>query len=338
MERNVMDRAGEKLIVTGRDGIRIFEKNEGNWEVIHHALEGEAFTSVCATSRLILAGSRSGIQRSMDFGRTWQGANQGLSVTYVRWMTIHPNEDLAFVGTEPAEIFRSNDGGLNWTSSANIEELRDRNGWFLPYSSGAGCVRGFDFHGIRGYAAVEVGGALWTNNAGETWSLVGGSSGVPSVGPPAGAGVHADVHSIQTHPSSPELVYAPTGGGFFRSWDGGVTWDLRYRCYCRAAWIDPLDPEHIVLGPADSVDRVGRIEESVDGGAHWVEITEDLETPWPRHMVERFIPVGDSLLAILSNGEMLSSRINPWGWSRFQSEFTGATAAAYVTMEMGGSD
>ena len=51
--------------------------------------------------------------------------------------------------------------------------------------------------------------------------------------------------------------------------DGGAAWALLYPCYCRAAWVDPADAAHIVLGPADGVSRGGRIEESRDGGQSW---------------------------------------------------------------------
>ena len=54
----------------------------------------------------------------------------------------------------------------------------------------------------------------------------GGSSGSPSLSASPEPDIHPDVHSIEVHPSSPDLVYAPTGGGFFRSLDGGQTWKL----------------------------------------------------------------------------------------------------------------
>lgn len=328
-----MDQVRETLAVSGQDGIRIFEQASGEWVETHHAFQGERITSVCADPRWILAGSRKGIRRTTDGGETWEKANQGLTLPYVRWLVNRAESDHAFAGTEPAEIFISRDGGLSWTPSSNIGELRGRNRWFLPYSPGAGCVRGFDFQGNRGYAAVEVGGALRSDDSGETWQLVAGSTGVPRVGPPQGSGIHADVHSIQTHSSSPDLVYAPTGGGFFRSWDGGTSWDLKYQYYCRAVWVDPQDADHLLLGPANSVDRGGRIEESVDGGESWVEISVDLGTPWPRHMVERFIPAGRALLAVLSNGEMLSSPYETWGWEKFQPDISGVTGAAYIRLE-----
>jgi hypothetical protein len=126
--------------------------------------------------------------------------------------------------------------------------------------------------------------------------------------------IHPDVHSILSHPSSADRVYAPTGGGFYTSEDGGATWALRYECYCRAAWVDPIDPKHILLGPADEVDQNGRIEESRDGGASWQAASGGLKVPWRRHMVERFHPAEQGLFAVLSNGDVLYGGVPDLDW------------------------
>ena len=202
--------------------------------------------------------------------------------------------------------------------------MRDEHGWSLPYSPAAGCVRGFAFHGERGYAAVEVGGVLISDDRGGTWHLAVGNQGDLSY-PPAGA-IHPDVHSIEVHPSSPDLLYAPTGGGFYRSWDGGKTWSLRYRGYCRAVWVDPSDPEHLVLGIAEGVDYNGRIELSNDGGRTWQPASQGLDVPWRHHMVERFARVGDELLAVLSNGELIVAPLAALEWRYILNEINGVNA------------
>ena len=144
--------------------------------------------------------------------------------------------------------------------------------------------------------------------------------------------IYPDVHSIAVHPSSPDLVYAPTGGGFYTSADGGQTWALRYDCYCRAAWIDPHDPRHVILSPADGVDRNGRIEESNDGGQTWRLASAGLSVPWPDHLVERFEQVGDELLAVLSNGELWTAPLASLAWRRLLPQVRGVAAAAWLEL------
>jgi hypothetical protein len=78
--------------------------------------------------------------------------------------------------------------------------------------------------------------------------------------------------------------------------------------------VDPADSDHILLGPADNVDAGARIEVSRDGGLTWIPASDGLTVPWPHHMVERFVPAGGNLLAVLSNGELLTAQIGRWAW------------------------
>ncbi len=303
------------LIIATAQGVNVCQPQDGAWQVIQTGLVDQAVTSVIAREGVILAGTRQGVFRSDDMGGIWQAASNGLEHRHVRWMAYDPEiSDAEFAGTEPAAIYRSRDGGQSWQACPEVAGLRERYGWYLPYSPEAGCVRGFAFQGRRAYAAVEVGGVLVSQDGGAHWQMAAGSSGDPNHAPEGN--VHPDVHSILVHPTAPELVFAPTGGGFYRSQDGGRTWELLYDCYCRAAWVDPADAAHLLLGPAEGVDREGRIEESRDGGRTWQPAAAGLKVPWPQHMVERFYPAGDTLLAVLSNGELLAASLQKLSWSR----------------------
>lgn len=316
-----------KLYLATGHGVSV-ASNEGDWRIIRSTLEGQQVNCISAWKGIALAGTTDGIFRSSDEGETWREASQGLQVRRIRWLASHTNYELA--GTEPAGIFISRDGGSSWKGSPEVSSLRDQFHWSLPYSPKAGCVRGFALHGSRAYAAVEVGGVLVSNDDGMHWELASGSSGAPSMSNIPASFIHPDVHSILVHPSSADQVFAPTGGGFYRSQDGGKTWKLLYNCYCRAAWVDPLDIDHILLGPADWVDRNGRVEETHDGGKSWAKPFGYLGAPWPRHMVERFTQVGDQLLAVLSDGELLASPVKELHWSRILTELDDVNAIAGV--------
>lgn len=307
----------KKLILATEQGLVICEHVGDMWRESARSLNDQHVTSVIAREGVILAGTENGVFHSDDEGATWEEANNGLTARHVRWMAYHPDiSDFEFAGTEPANIFVSHDGGESWRACAEVAGLRDKFKWSLPYSPEAGCVRGFAFHGSRAYAAVEVGGVLRSDDNGETWQLAQGSDGKPDLAGPPEPFIYPDVHSLEVHQSSPDLVYAPTGGGFYRSNDGGKTWRLFYDCYCRAAWVDPLDPEHVILSPADGVDRNGRIEESRDGGQTWSLASKGLKVPWQRGMVERFLQADDELFAVLSNGQLLSASLPAFEWQR----------------------
>jgi photosystem II stability/assembly factor-like uncharacterized protein len=315
VEVNLME-----LYLATSKGVVTAEQNEQGWQVIGRNLEEHNVTSIIAREGAILAGTKNGIFSSEDGGRTWQEASKGLTIPHVRWMAYHPGiSDFELAGTEPAAIFVSRDGAKTWRECAQVSALRQKFGWWLPYSPEAGCVRGFAFgavtpHKWRAYAAVEVGGALRSDDGGDTWRLAPGSDGRPVFGRPPAGFVHPDVHSLVVHPSSPDLVLAPTGGGFYGSTDGGETWTtLHEECYVRAVWVDPHDPAHMVLGPAEDPGGTnGRIEETRDGGQTWHLLTER----WRHNMVERFTQIGQSLLAVMANGEVLNSGLATLTWQQ----------------------
>jgi hypothetical protein len=135
---------------------------------------------------------------------------------------------------------------------------------------------------------------------------------------------------VAVHAISPDMVFAATGGGLFRSRNGGDSWEQLYGGYCRALWLDPADPEHILFGPADSVDQNGRMVESVDGGRNWKLSSRGLQAPWPDHMVERFVPVDQKLFAILSNGQVIAAPLVATAWRYAFPNVEKATAIAAV--------
>ncbi len=320
-----------KLLLATDGGLFSGHFLHGSWSINQRYLASKSLTCVATRGSSILAGSRNSLYRSPDGGLTWQELADELDINHMRWLAYHPDEaDLAVAGTEPAGILLSRDGGRSWHERPEVSVLRERHGWFLPYSPEAGCVRGFAMRGRRLYASVEVGGLLVSDDLGDSWALDSGSDGRPVFGQPPAGQLHPDVHSIELHMERDERLYAPTGGGFFTSADGGRSWQQSYRpCYCRAVWVDPGDADHLVLGPADSVDRNGRIEESMDGGLTWLA-HEAPDAPWPRHMVERFCQAGDQLLAVLSNGTLLAAAIGEWRWRPVFAEAGSVRAIASI--------
>jgi photosystem II stability/assembly factor-like uncharacterized protein len=305
----------DTLYLATRTALAICQRESDTWRVVDRALNDQHVTSVIAREGVILAGTTRGVQRSDDGGQGWRVVTEGLSNPHIRWLAFHPDiSDLEFAGTEPAGIFVSRDGAEHWSARPEVTALRDQYKWMLPYSPEAGCVRGFAMNGQRLYAAVEVGGVLRSDDGGESWALARGSDGNPALSGPPEPFVYPDVHDIAVHPSNPDLVFAATGGGFYRSDDGGATWALLYNCYCRALWLDPDDAEHVIFGPADRVGAVGRIEESRDGGKSWHAASGDLDVPWPRTMLERLQQIGDELYAVLADGRLLVALLATLDW------------------------
>jgi photosystem II stability/assembly factor-like uncharacterized protein len=319
----------KRLAVGTTDGLAIYERDAEGWRVTQQALAGRAVTGVTCQGARLLAGTNDGIFRSDDFGAAWQESSAGLSERYVRQIAFHPDAPgIALAGTEPAAIFATRDGGATWRECPEVAQLRTAHGWFLPYSPGAGCIRAFSFHGPRAYAAAEIGGLLRSDDFGATWQLVAGSSGNPDFNAPVPrTRLHPDLHDVVVLQQSPDMLYAATMRGLYRSTDGGARWLHLYAdCYTRAVWQDPDDMNHLILAPADDVSMNGQIEESRDAGFTWQLASDGLATPWRRACVERFVQAGDELLAVVSDGQLLIAPLATLHWRRIAAELPPALA------------
>lgn len=284
------------------DGLAVFEGQQEEWRPRYLRLQGRRITAVALAGQQVWAGTTDGLWRSHDGGATWSPANTGLNVRHLRALAVHsvqPKAGLLLAGTEPAAIFISRNGGKTWAEAPGVARLRDEHGWSLPYSPAAGCVRDF-IGGERLYAAVEVGGVLRSDDAGDTWQLLEG-------------GCHADVHALAWHVAHSGRIYAATGGGRYRSTDGGQHWELVGNGYTRAVWVDPDRPEIVLTGPARYVGAMGRVERSTDGGDTWALASDGLNVPM-NGMIEGFASAGVHVLALTSDGALYTAKRGVWVW------------------------
>jgi len=190
-----------RLLLATAKGIIVSEKSDNEWVILEHTLQNHPVTCVAAKKGLIVAGTKNGVFRSVDTGASWQNTSMGMHIRHVRWLAFHPeNQNVILAGTEPAGIQISCNGAQSWRNCPEVEILRNKKGWFLPYSPEAGCVRDFSFHGDNIYAAVEVGGVLHSCDGGESWGLFKGSNGNPyDLYHQIKGAIHPDVHSIIVH-------------------------------------------------------------------------------------------------------------------------------------------
>lgn len=318
----------ERLVLATAAELLVCAPSDDRWRAISRSPIPKPGTCVAAAPGAVLVGSREGIFRAESPDGPWE--ERAVGEPYLRWIAFHPDDpSLAFAGTEPAALFRSDDGGRTWIECAEVARLREARGFHLPYSPRAGCVRSFAFHGDRGYAAVEVGGVLRSDDRGRTWRMAAGSTEPPHTGPaPAPPAVHPDVHSVALHPSSADRVFAATHGGLYRSADGGATWArISGDVYCRALWLDPADPDHVVFGPATRAGWNGFIQETFDGGRRW-ETGAGVEMPWHHEPIERFAEIGGDLLAFTDEGRVLARSIGGGEWRQVLAEVPGVVGVA----------
>ena len=223
---------------------------------------------------VILAGTRDGVFRSPDSGRSWTSSGmKGECITALAVSPHHPGT--LYAGTKPAYLYRSDDGGKSWRELENFRRIPNRWWWFSPA----------DPPGWQAYviaitlsptdpdlilAGVELGAVVRSEDGGQTWSRHR----------PGGL---RDCHDLIFHARDGNWAYEAggTGGGASCSRDGGHTWEKRkqglaehYGVACAA---DPDRPEVWYIAVAPSPSRAHGSDPQIylyrsTGGAGWQPI------------------------------------------------------------------
>lgn len=275
--------------------------------------------------RVYVGSFDNGLHVSRDGGTTWNGGEEGLldrRVMSVAVSTSHQASGISVVyaGTEPSNLYRSEDGGHRWEQLPALRELPSVPRWSFPPRPWTHHVRTIALHPTDPdwlAAGIELGGVLRSTDGGVTWF---------DHNPEA----HSDAHQLLTHRLAPNRIYEVAGQGVARSDDRGESWthfesglDRHY------AWAEALDPEDPDLwyvsvsrgpfaahGQGDGQSHLWRSRG--DGWTpidHWGVSRELRRMPYAlRPLPER----GDSLLVGLRGGTFLLTEDAGESWLRLE--------------------
>jgi photosystem II stability/assembly factor-like uncharacterized protein len=246
------------------------------------------------------------IQRSNDGGTTWEAVNNkfvydGVPGTH-QWFdgTPHPWEfkrvwhlepsltdpDTVYAGVEDAALFRTTDGGQNWSEMPGLRGHGSGPHW----QPGAG---GLCLHTIlldpsnakRMFIAISAAGAFRTDDGGTTWLPI--NRGLKSQGiPNEEAEVGHCVHRIAMHRSRPSVLFMQKHWDVMRSDNAGDSW-IEVSGNLPTDFGFPIDvhahePETIYVVPIKSdsehypPDGRLRVYRSRTGGNEWEALTNGL--------------------------------------------------------------
>lgn len=198
---------------------------------------------------IYLGGDANGVFKSTDQGNTWTEANQGLSNTQVSSVALNPSDpNVVYAGTKRG-VFKSTDGGNQWVlKPASIPGTEDL------------AIDPSDPHVI-----YSVPSAFKSTDAGETWENI--SSGL--IDPFNLQSIL--VHAIAVNPTSPNILYAGSFSGVFKSTNRGRKWtkvsfDVGNENVFSLG-INPADPNVMYAGAS-------RLYKSTDGGTSWSRSTD----------------------------------------------------------------
>jgi photosystem II stability/assembly factor-like uncharacterized protein len=276
----------------------------GGWEIYH--VKGSP-----ADPNRLYASQSSGwfgqiVQRSNDGGRTWEAVGNkfvydGVPGTH-QWYdgSPHPWEfkrvwhlepaltdpDTVYAGVEDAALFRTTDGGQNWSEMPGLRGHGSGPHW----QPGAG---GLCLHTIlldpsnpkRMFIAISAAGAFRTDDGGTTWLPI--NRGLKSQGiPNEEAEVGHCVHRIAMHRSRPNVLFMQKHWDVMRSDNAGDSW-TEVSGNLPTDFGFPIDvhahePETIYVVPIKSdsehypPEGKLRVYRSRSGGNEWEALTKGL--------------------------------------------------------------
>ena len=199
------------------------------------------------TPLTLYMGTRRGLFKTTDGARTWVRADQGIAGDKsISALAVDPSDpSTLFTGIDfPLEVFKSTDGGDSWSKVFDASSLGSPDALAVSPSDGSIVYLGVGSNFI--YKSTD---------AGETWDSA--SSGLESA---------FVFNQITVHPTDPDIVYASSDNGLFKTTDGAATWNLLNtpESVVEAVVLDPSNSS-TVYATSDGVMK------STDGGNSWTE-------------------------------------------------------------------
>ena len=247
-------------------------------ESLNSALEGETVREVARDPfkpDRLYAATLTEIHVSEDKGASWQWLpSGGIDLRDIWTMAVHPTRaNEIYVGTLPAAVYVSNNGGRSFQELSAFRSLPDYSKWTFPpgpHVAHARCIALDARAPDEIIVGIEEGGIARSRDRGASWEDISGppsSTAFPKINDPAGivpyemgqhedGRVYRDVHWVMRHPTQLEMLFASTGIGTYRTGDGGKTWiKCEYgmgRAYAIPMSNDPAFPDRIFLGAAEN--------------------------------------------------------------------------------------
>jgi len=247
-------------------------------EILNRALEGETMREVARDPfqpKRLYAATLTEIHVSEDDGATWQWLPSGGIERRDIWaMAVHPTRaNEIYVGTLPAAVYVSENGGRSFRELAAFRELPEYNKWTFPPGAHVAHARSIVLDARvpdEIIVGIEEGGVARSRDRGASWEDISGPSSptaFPKVNDPAGiipyemgkheeGRVYRDVHWITRHPTRLETLFASTGLGTYQTDDDGKSWrKCEYgmgRAYAIPMVSHPAVPDRLYLGAAEN--------------------------------------------------------------------------------------
>ena len=263
--------ADKTLIYVGAEASGLYRKEAGEsrWENLTRGMAPSAQARTIAihpqNPKIVFAGTQRGVYRSKDQGDNWERMN--LTEGRVVWsIKFHPNDpNVMFLGTEGSEVFKSEDAGENWTYQSTISNPDSVQMAFATRILGLAIESSNPNHM---FAALEVGGAARSSDAGKSWQLTNNNF--------AGDVDLMDLPGVAVGSADSSSVFISNRVGVWRTRDRGDNWEnLQFERfsgikYSRGIQASPNDPNTLYACVGmDFGSAEGGVLRTTDQGDTW---------------------------------------------------------------------
>jgi len=192
-----------------------------------------------------------GLWKTDDRGQSWDNIGKD-SFSSPRIMSVAVSSlnsgnrlNKVYAGTEPSELYISNDGGDSWERMKALNDLPSSKTWSFPPRPYTHHVRWIEPDATNPdylFVAIEAGALVQSRDGGKTW--IDRVKGGPY-----------DTHTLATHPKAPKRLYSSAGDGYYESFDYGESWNrpmegLKHS-YLAGIAVDSGNPDAVIVSASD---------------------------------------------------------------------------------------
>ncbi|UCE63232.1 MAG: hypothetical protein JSU59_10240 [Nitrospirota bacterium] len=287
----------------------VYKSNDtgATWKRLNGELARTRVISLAIDPQLpanVFAGTNgAGTYKSPDGGRNWHqfnaGQQKGTISAIVNQVVFNPLGSETVYAATTVGVFRSSDGGRNWTERmAGMTEIN-----FVV-------TLAIDPAHPNIMYAGTTGGVYRTKNATESWEKI--TEGMVAFDAKM-ASMALGVNRIVIDRNNPDIVYAGTTQGLYKSTNQGDQWTKVGKAlngvYISEIQLDPTQSQVMYLATSDGVQK------SMDGGNTWELKNTGIEATSIRSI--RMSPSNQNILYAGTNGGGLYRTVNGGeNWSR----------------------
>ncbi|MEM7016329.1 MAG: hypothetical protein AAF512_03190 [Pseudomonadota bacterium] len=287
-------RDADTVYASANNGNGLYKTTDGgvNWTLLDIEPSGNAETVSAVeidpntpdTVYAVLSGSTiiGGLFKSTNGGTSWDPVNTGLAGFVSGPLSVNAASTV-YVFMSNTTLARSLDGGSNWTSLATVSS--SINGFVTDPSNSL-------------YLAMSD-GMLISRDMGAVFNP--GNTGI----------IQSRINALGVHPARPEIVYAGTTEGLFRSPDGGQSWffqdfDQGNQDIAEISF-DPQNPDIVYVGIGTGNGIPGYV--SRNSGAGWTPFDMGFGTTGntPAFNLIEVDPTNANVIYVVPNGDLFKS-------------------------------